>query len=479
MEERSFKAHSASSGTLWTYGFGSIGVGIKNNLLGTWLLYYYNAVLGLDAWLVSLAIAIALIIDAISDPFVGIWSDRVQSRWGRRHPFMYGAVIPFALCYYLILQDPGEISDPDLFFRLLVLMILMRVAMTFYEVPRGALAPELTKDYDQRNKIAGIGMALGWFGGAGISFIHMEFFLVDSWSNGAGYQLLAFWGGLGIFISTVITTIGTHNQIPHLHVPPKRSFNVKIFLSEARQTLSNKSWLVLFGSGCIYALVVGTDTGAGTYYNDYFWEWKPDEISAFPAWQALSVICIALIAPWIAIGRSKKKVAVSIFLTSIFVGPLPMVLRLLEPIVGFQLFPANGTDLIWWILLLHSCAIVSIGSLGFVFITSMAMEIVEDVEKNTGRREEGLLGTVSSMIQKLVGAGGVLIAGAIITWAGFDNPGVTREMLTGELIRNFAIVHVAIGFCLPIISTLLILKYDIDRRGHLSNVNDLGYIDKD
>ena len=115
MEERNLKAQSASTGTMWTYGFGSIGVGIKNNLLGTWLLIYYNQVLGLEAMLVSVAIAIALVVDAISDPFVGVWSDRVRSRWGRRHPFMYGAVnIPFALCYYLILQDPGDISDSAL-----------------------------------------------------------------------------------------------------------------------------------------------------------------------------------------------------------------------------------------------------------------------------------------------------------------------------------------------------------------------------
>ena len=56
MEERNLKAQSASTGTMWTYGFGSIGVGIKNNLLGTWLLFYYNAVLGLEAWLVTLSL---------------------------------------------------------------------------------------------------------------------------------------------------------------------------------------------------------------------------------------------------------------------------------------------------------------------------------------------------------------------------------------------------------------------------------------
>ena len=82
MVEERIQVAKASNSTVWTYGFGSISVGIKNNLLGTWLLIYYNQVLGLDALLVSSAIAIALVVDAISDPFVGIWSDRVRSRWG-------------------------------------------------------------------------------------------------------------------------------------------------------------------------------------------------------------------------------------------------------------------------------------------------------------------------------------------------------------------------------------------------------------
>ena len=473
------KAQQATTGTIWTYGFGSISVGIKNNLLGTWLLIYYNQVLGLDALLVSSAIALALVVDAISDPFVGIWSDRVRSKWGRRHPFMYISIIPFSLCYYLILQDPGDISDSEMFSRLLILLVLMRIAMTFYEVPRAALVPELTKDYDQRNWFAGAGMALGWLGGAGISFIHMEFFLGDSYFNTAGYQSLAFWGGLGIFISTVVTTVGTHKHIPNLHVPPERKFNLIETLREAKQTLSNRSWLVLFLSGCIYALLVGVDTGAVTYYSVYLWQWQPEEISVYSLWQAVTVIFFSVLAPWIAIGRNKKNIAVGIFLFTIFVGPLPIVLRLLDPFIGISIFPANGSDALWYILLIHSCLTVSLGSLGFIFIGSMAMEIVEDVEASTGRREEGLLGTVNAFVHKLVGAGGVLIAGIIVSWSGFDDPNATQEMLTGEVINRFALVHVIIGFSLPIFSTLLVLMYSIDRKGHLDNVNDLGYVRDD
>ena len=117
MEEKTVSVQSASNSTIYTYGVGAIGVGIKNNLLGTWILLYYNQVLGLDAYLVTIALAIALVFDAISDPLVGIWSDRVRSRWGRRHPFMYVAVIPFALSYYFILADPGDIAKTDLFYR--------------------------------------------------------------------------------------------------------------------------------------------------------------------------------------------------------------------------------------------------------------------------------------------------------------------------------------------------------------------------
>ena len=492
MAEQEVKAQGASLNTMFTYGIGSMAVGIKNNLLGTFLLIYFNQVLGLPAILAASAMAIALVVDAISDPMVGIWSDRVRSRWGRRHPFIYAAIIPFALSYYFILQNPGsisagEITESELFTRLLTLMIIMRLSMTFYEVPRGALQPELTKDYDQRNQISGISMAFGWIGGAGMASIAYYFFFVETpdfqgsraFLRPEAFQILAFWGGLTLFLSAVISNIGLHKHIPNLHVPEARSINVAKFLKEGFETINNRSWIVLFFAGIVYSLLVGLGSNAGMYHNLYFWQWTPSTIAIFPTVGVICVVIVSMLAGTIARGRDKKKIAVGIFLTTIITGPLPVVLRLLDPHFSATLFPANGTDALWWIMIAHYIFEVCLGSLGFIFIGSMTMEIVEDVEKTTGRREEGLLGTVNTFVQKFVGAGGVFVSGVIISYVGFDAAGVTFEDLTGPVINRFATIHVILGATLPFISTLLVLLYDIDRKGHLENVENLGYIEEE
>ena len=467
--------HRASLSTQGFYGSGSISVGIKNNLLGTYLLIYYNQVLGLDAGVAALAMAIALAVDAVSDPLVGIWSDRARTRWGRRHPFMYAALVPFAASYYLLLSDPGQISDQALFLRLLVLLVILRLSMTFYEVPRGALAPELSKDYDQRNALSAWAMAFGWLGGAGIAFVANRY-LLDSFVDFEGYQSLAFWGGLGIFIGGMVSCLGTHRNIPSLHAPEPRSVHFRTLLREGKETLANRSWIVLFLAGCIYALLVGVEQGVGTYYNEYLWQWKPEQIAPFALFTALSVIVTVSLAPFIARGREKKNIAVGIFLFTVAVGPLPVFLRLLDLSYGTSLSPDNGSDLLWMILLVHTCTMSSLGALGFVFIGSMGMEIVEEVQKRTGRREEGLLGTVNSFVHKLIGAGGVLISGAIISLVGFDDPAADpAQLYGGQTIVEFGWIHVALSFTLPIFSTVMVLLYDIDRGKHEGHLDALGY----
>ena len=70
--------------TKFFYGFGSISFGIKNNGFSFFVLFVYNSVFGLPGWMTGLALNIILVIDAITDPLVGYYSDRTRSKWGRR-----------------------------------------------------------------------------------------------------------------------------------------------------------------------------------------------------------------------------------------------------------------------------------------------------------------------------------------------------------------------------------------------------------
>ena len=162
------------------YAFGSGAVGINSVIFGGWILFYYNQVLGLSAVLASTALGISLVFDAVSDPLVGAWSDRFKSKWGRRHPFVYLSIIPLALGFYFLFSIPSSTEQNFLFWKLLLLVILIRVSLTFYETPRAALGPELTKGYDRRTFVTGWSYVMGVMGAIILSYLMYEFFLVET-----------------------------------------------------------------------------------------------------------------------------------------------------------------------------------------------------------------------------------------------------------------------------------------------------------
>ena len=161
--------------TFWFYGSASIAYGIKNNAFSYLLLIYANQVLGLPGYLASLALAIAMIWDAVSDLLLGHWSDKTSSRLGRRHPFMYAAFFVLPITFYALFNPVIELNDDNTFYYVLVLALLIRTGTTLFEVPSTALLPDLETDYDRRNKWLALRHFFGWTGGNGIHMINFMF----------------------------------------------------------------------------------------------------------------------------------------------------------------------------------------------------------------------------------------------------------------------------------------------------------------
>ncbi|HAC81568.1 MAG TPA: hypothetical protein DCG06_14815 [Deltaproteobacteria bacterium] len=479
------KMQKATGATMFYYGSGAVAVGIKNILFASFVLLYYNQVLGMDPFLASSALALALVLDAVSDPLIGAWSDRVKSRLGRRHPFMYASILPFSCSIYFILQPPVWVAPDDLFLYLLLMSMAVRLSMTFYEVPRQALGPELTKDYEQRTALVGVATAFAWLGGAGMVACIYAFFFPETGVytgskallNPEGYESMALAAAVAVFISCVFSTVGLQGKIDHLYVPPETGrLRFGDFLREARETLANRSWVVIFLAGLVFALFIGLQSGTDQYYNIYFWQWVPAQLTPIPIVQGLAVIAAALLTSRLAVGRDKKRLAVGLFSTTVVLGPLPLALRLLSEATGTLFFPPNGTDLLWWILLAHVSLMGALSVGGFILIGSMVADIVEQSQEVTGRRSEGLLSAGPALVQKTMSAGGVWITGILLSVFGFDAVEPTVESMR-EPMHRLAVFHLILGVSLPAISTYLVSKYTITRESHLERLETLGYAD--
>ena len=225
MEATQLSTAPLSFATKFLYGLGQAAEGLKNGAFGVFLLFYYSQVLGLGASYAGLAVGIALLFDAITDPLAGSVSDRYKSRLGRRHPFIYASIVPLAVAFYLLFSPPEGLSQVQLFLWLTGFAVLTRASMTLFHVPHLSLGAELSDDYAERTTVVGFRYFFSTFGslvaiaaGFGLYFAETNEFPVGQF-NAALPTLCAchvYWHGVHYFAQCPWhTTIGSHAAPAH------------------------------------------------------------------------------------------------------------------------------------------------------------------------------------------------------------------------------------------------------------------------
>src|SRR6201987_4134170 len=94
---------------------GAVPEALKNFAFGTFVLLFYNQILGANAFLVSLCLAAALTIDAGFDPLIVSVSDGLKTRLGRRHLLMYLSAAPIGLGLFLVFSPPHGLAGAGLY----------------------------------------------------------------------------------------------------------------------------------------------------------------------------------------------------------------------------------------------------------------------------------------------------------------------------------------------------------------------------
>jgi GPH family glycoside/pentoside/hexuronide:cation symporter len=472
--ERIIKTNNSSNvlekqPVFWYYGSASIAYGIKNNAFSYLLLIYSNQVLGLPGYLASLALAIAMLWDAVSDLLLGHWSDKTSSRLGRRHPFMYVALFMLPVCFYFLFNPFVELNEGNTFTYVLVLAILIRTGTTLFEVPSTALLPDLETDYDRRNKWLALRHAFGWYGGNGLHTLNFMFWVgAYGVAVQTGYTIYGIVGALVIFLAILVSSAGTQKAAAALP-RPKNTFKfreIKAEIAQIFQSIKNKNFAALF----FYGLTVGIAGGLGMalylYNTTYFFGFSGPQIAV----TGMGVLVSPAIAYWAApyFGRvyGKKRAAIGAILVNIALYPIPYILLL----AGY--WPDIGSWLGLYIYSVFVVAEVVCGIIGGVLLDSMMADVVEDSELVTKRRSEGLFYAARGFAAKAISAGGIIGAGAIISLVGLD--GVTSvDQVTYEIRYSLAALFLPLYCSLFLLGLYIVSRYRIDREGHSSNLERL------
>ena len=430
--------------------------------------------IGLDATRVGLALTIALVLDAISDPIVGYWSDNFRSRWGRRHPFMYASAIPITVSYFLLWSPPTGWSNDALFWYVLTLAILTRTFLTFFETPSAALAPELTRDYDARSSLLSWRSFFGWTGGNAMTvlmfFILFPAFVTATIPNGQfNREAYAVYGWIAagvIFAAIVVSSLGTHRQIAKLQLPPIRKMSLGIVFREMFETLANRSFFAVFATALFANVAAGLGAALSVYMTTYFWGFRPDQIGFITLAIFISAALGAALAPVVTRRWGKRHAALIIGGVGLVVSPFAILLRLTGVV-------APGTDAAYWIVFAQGQIDVVLVVCFQVLIASMIADLVEQSELKTGRRSEGVFFAANTFIQKMTTGLGVMAATLVLALANFP-AGATPDQVPQNVLLALGWWYLPAIMGLRLAMLGVIFLYRLDRKDHEENLRKLG-----
>ncbi len=403
--------------TRLTFGIGSAAEQICLYSFGLLAMLYYNQVLGLSATLAGLAPTLALVFDAVSDPLIGSISDRFKAKkWGRRHPFMFAAPLPVALCFFAIFNPPDALAGFGLFLWFMGFAVALRTFMTLFHVPHLALGGELSSNYLERSKIMSYNNFFGWIGAAGTFYIALTFAFAPTaeYANGLlnpdAYPVFSAIAAIVVFFILYSSAWFTRDQIPRLSQPPENQpkFSLLEFWSDIQAVLINRNYVFLLIALFFLSIMIGTRAAFNLYMNTYYFEFLPAQVALYVIGSAVGYIAAFSLTTRIHRHFDKRATIVASAILLSIVPALPVMLRM----AGY--FPDNGTPLLLPLMIVFSGLGGICGAVLNISVMSALADIADENELLYGKRQEGMLFAARTFFSKADQALGHFLAGVTL-----------------------------------------------------------------
>ncbi|MES2898234.1 MAG: MFS transporter [Pseudomonadota bacterium] len=411
------------------FGLGSTAEAIVYTTTSSFLLLFYNQVLGLPAEKVGLALSLGLIVNALFDPLVGSWSDRTKSRIGRRHPFMFASILPAALCFYFLFNPPSGLSEFLQLFWLAAMNVMLLQCMTLFHTPHLALGAEMSDDYLERSSIMSYNTFFLWIGDTlGWVLCFAWFFRAGpGYPNGAldptRWPVFSASFAVMIIACLFISSMITRKRIPYVAQAKvgQPRFGMVEWMRDMGRALTNRNYVVLLIGFFFLSLMNGVRGGLWLYGATFFWGLKNDQI-AFFAVGSLAGYLFGSAAVTALHRRFEKRWTGAVALAVYSIGPaIPLALGY------FGVLGPNTTGLLF-ILIAFSTLQHAPYSIMTTTVYSALADIADENELKYGIRQEGILYSTRTLFARVDQALGTALAGFVLSLIAFPAKAVPGEV---------------------------------------------------
>jgi GPH family glycoside/pentoside/hexuronide:cation symporter len=441
---------------------------VKESAYTMFILLFYTQVLGLSGTVTGFIIGLSLIWDGLSDPLVGILSDRWVSRFGRRHPLMLASAIPAGLGFIGLFQPPPSIqqSDYQLAAWLLFWSLWVRTFITGFAIPHLALSAEMTRDYNERSRILGTRMG-GLFlcavllPAVALTFIFQAQNGIDGRFDPDNYIAYGALSCAVVWVMASITLMGTRRFI----TPSYRTLDsgkdpgvgIRRIWSDLSRTMENATFRLIIGyqlaASISYGIVATLNMLAWTYY----WEFSTQDTSIILA--APTILAVGLVS--LTLGPLSRRFQKFHLLRFAVLGMILNMLWLF-PLRAFGLLPDNGADVIFWLNFFFMLVFIYCFLLRAVCSTSIVADVCDENELDYGVRQEATFFSVSNFIEKVATVVGPIYSGIVLDFIGLKDgalPGEVPQSVLDKLILAMGLGGVPI----LLVALWFVLKITMDK----------------
>ncbi len=359
------------------------------------LLGYLVDYVGMAAIVAGAMIAICKIYDALIDPLVGVVSDKTDSPWGRRRPYIFVGALACGAAYFMMFHVPAFASPLAIGTYVFVSLMIYATAYALFSVPHKAMSAELTDNYHARSTLMSIGTAFFMVGAAAGSSTAPVLIGVFGGGRG-GHEIMssiigASVGAIGLICFAM--TAGAPSRRPTAALPRAKAREIWSLI------VKNKPFFILTVSSLFRGLAIALMNGSAVFY-------VRRVLGAGDVWLGkffliVTAACIASLPAWLWISRRIGKKNAFLLGIAIYVP------------AQLSWFWATASEPDWIFSIRTVVVGVASGSL-LAMSQSMLPDTIDYDRRKTGLNREGIYAGFTTTVDKVTTALGVALVGVAL-----------------------------------------------------------------